>query len=119
VTLKFLALQGVPYIYIYIISRLRVNDLDSSPNIVRVIKSKRVRWTGHVARMDERRGVYSILVENREGKRPLGRHKRRWEDNIKMGLKEVGGGCGDWLELAQDGDSWRAFVSTVKKLRFP
>ena len=71
-----------------------LNDLYSSPNIVRMIKSRRVRWAGHVARMGERRGVYRVLVGRPEGKRPLGRPWRRWEDNIKMDIQEVG--CGAW-----------------------
>ena len=76
-----------------------LNDLYSSPNIVRVIKSRRMRWAGHVARMGERRGVYRVLVWKPEVKRPLGRTRRRWEDNIKMDLQEVG--CGVWT-----GSSW-------------
>ena len=93
--------------------------LYSLPNIVRVVKSRRMRWAGHVARMGERRGVYRVLVGKPEGKRPLGRPKRRWEDNIKMDLKEVGGDCGDWMELAQDRDRWWALVSTLMNLRVP
>ena len=96
-----------------------LNDLYSSPYIVRVIKSRRMRLAGHVARMGERKGVYRVLVGKSEGKRPLGRSRRRWEDNIKMDLQEVGGGCGDWIELAQDRDKWRALVSTVMNLRVP
>jgi len=89
-----------------------LNDLCSSPNIVRVIKSRRMRWTGHVARMGERRGVYRVLVGKPEGKRPLGRPRRRWEDNIKMD-QEVGcGGAMDWIDLAQDRDRW-ALVTAV------
>ena len=80
-----------------------LNDLYCSPNIVRVIKSRRMRWAGHVARMGERRGVYRVLVVKPEGKRPLGRPIRRWEDNIKMDLQEVGCGSMDWIELAQVG----------------
>jgi len=72
-----------------------------------------------VARMGEGRGVYRVLVGKPEGKRPMGRPRRRWEDNIKMGLQEVGGACGDWVELAQDRDRWRALVSTVMNLRVP
>ena len=87
-----------------------LNDLYSLPNIVRVVKSRRMRWAGHVARMGEDRGVHRVLLGKPEGKRPLGRPRRRWEDNIKMDLQEVGGGCGDWMELAQDRDRWRAFV---------
>ena len=94
-----------------------LNSLYSSPNIVRVIKWRRMRWAGHVARMGERRGVHKVLVGKPKGKRPLGRPRRRWEDNIKMDLQEVGRGCGDWMELAQDRDSWRALVSTVMNFR--
>ena len=72
-----------------------------------------------MARIGERRGVYRVLVGKPEGKRPLERTRRRWEDNIKMDLQEVGGGCGDWMELAQDKDRWRALVSTVMNLRVP
>ena len=80
-----------------------LNDL-YSPNIVRVIKSTRVRLAGHVARMVEGRGVYRVLVGKPEGKRPLGRSTCIWEDNIKMDLQEVGCGCMDWIALAQDRD---------------
>ena len=90
-----------------------LNDLYSSPNIVRVIKSRRLRWAGHVARMGEGRGVHKVLVGKPEGKRPVGIPRRRWEDNIKMDLQEVGRGSGDWMELAQDRDGWRALGSTV------
>ena len=79
-----------------------LNDLYSSPNIVRVIKSRRRRWTGHVARMGERRVTYRVLVGKPEGKRPFGRSRRRWEDNIKMDLQEVRCGGMDWIDLAQD-----------------
>ena len=72
-----------------------------------------------MARMTERRGVHEVLVGKPEGKRPLGRRRHRWEDNIKMGLEEVGRGCGDWMELAQDRDRWRALVSTVMNFRVP
>ena len=78
-----------------------------------------MRWAGHVARMREDRGVQRVLVEKPEEKRSLGRPRRRWEDNIKMDLKEVGWGRGDWMELAQDRDSWRALVSTVRDFRVP
>ena len=96
-----------------------LSDLYSLPNIVRVVKPRRMRWARHVARMGEGRGVYRGLVGKPEGKRPLGRPRRRWEDNIKMDLQEVGGCCGDWMELAQDRDRWRALVSTVMNLRVP
>ena len=96
-----------------------LNDLYSLPNIVRVVKSKRMRWAGHVVRRGEDRGVHRVLVEKPEGKRPLGRPRRRWEDNIKMDLQEVGGSRGKWMELAQDRDRWRALVGTVMYFRVP
>jgi hypothetical protein len=96
-----------------------LNDLYSLPNIVRVVKSRQMRWAGHVARRGEDRGVHRVLVVKPERKRPLGRPRCRWEDNIKMDLQEVGGGCGDWMELAQDRDRWRAFVGTVRDFRVP
>ena len=99
--------------------REELSDLYSLPNIVRVVKSRRMSWEGHVARMGQGRGVHTVLVGRPEGKRPLGRPRRRWGDNIKMDLKEVGGGCEDWMELAQDRDRWRALVSTVMNLRVP
>ena len=78
-----------------------------------------MRWAGIVARMGEDRGVHRVLVGKPEGKRPLGRPRRRWEDNIKMDLLEVGGGRGDWMELAQDRAGWRALVGTVRNFRVP
>ena len=81
-----------------------LNDLYASPNIVRVIKSRIMRWAGHVARIGDRKGVYRVFVGKPEGKRPLGGHRHRWEDNIKMGLQEVGCGNMDWIDLAQDRD---------------
>ena len=96
-----------------------LNNPYSSPNIVRMIKSRRMRWAGHVAHMEEGRGVHKVLVGKHEGKRPLGRPRRRWKDNIKMDLEEVGKGCGDWMELAEDRDRWRALVSTVMNFRVP
>ena len=88
-------------------------DLYSSPNIVRVIKSRRMRWAGHVACMGEEREGYSVLVGKPEGKRPLGRPRCRWVDNIRMDLQEVGCGYMDWIGLAQDIDRWRTLVSAV------
>ena len=90
-------------------------DLYSSPNIVRVIKLRRMRRAGHVARMGERRGMYRVLVGKPEGKRPLGRPRHRWEDNIKMDLLEVGCGGMDWI----DRDRWQALVNAVMNLRIP
>ena len=87
--------------------------------IVRVIKSRRMRWAGHVARMGEEREVNRVLVGKPEGKRPLGRPRRRWVDNIRMDLQEVGCGYMDWIGLVQDRDSWRTLVSAVMNLRVP
>jgi hypothetical protein len=78
-----------------------LNDLYSLPNIVRVVKSRRMRWAGHVALMGEERSVHRVLVRKPEGKSPLGSPKLRWENNIKMDVQKVGGGRGDWMELAQ------------------
>ena len=96
-----------------------LNDLHCSPNIVRVRKSRRIRWAGHVARMGERRDIYRVLVEKPEGKRPLGRPRRRQEDSIKMDLQEVGCWLMDWIELAQDRNRWRPLVNAVMNLRIP
>jgi hypothetical protein len=93
--------------------------LYSSPNFIRVIKSRRLRWAGHVARMRERRGAYRALVGKPEGRRPLGRPRRRWEDNITMDLREGGWEGADWIDLAQDRDRWLALVYTVMNLQVP
>ena len=96
-----------------------LNDLYTSPNIVRVINSRRMRWVGHVTHMGEERGVYRVLVGKPEGRRPLGRPRRRWVDNIRTDLLEVGCGHMDWIGLAQDRDRWRTLVSAVMNLRVP
>ena len=96
-----------------------LNHLYCSPNIVRVIKSRRMRWAGHVARMGEERWVYRVLVGKPEGRRPLGRPRRRWVDDIRMYLQEVGCGYVDWTGLAQDRDRWRTLVSAVMNLGVP
>jgi hypothetical protein len=93
------------------------DNLYSSPNIVRVIKSRRVRWVRHVARVGEGRSVYGILVGRFEGKRPLGRSRHGWEDNIKLDLKEIWIDGANWIQLAQDRFQWRAFVNTMVNLR--
>ena len=87
-----------------------LNDLYCSHNIFLMINSRRMRWAGHVARRGERIGVYRVLVGKPEGKRPLGRPRHRWENNIKTDLQEVGCRGMDWIELAQDRDRWRALV---------
>jgi hypothetical protein len=96
-----------------------LHSLYSSPNIVKVIKSMRMRSAGHVARMEEGRCAYRVMVGRPEGKRPLGRSRRRWEDNIKMDLREIGIDGENWIRLAQERVQWRAFVSTVMNLRVP
>ena len=96
-----------------------LNDLYCSPNVVRVIKSRRMRWAGHVACMGERRGICRVLVGKPERRKPLERHRRRLEDNIKMGLQEVGCRCMDWVKLGQDRDSWWALVNAAVNLHVP
>ena len=86
---------------------------------VRVIKSRRTRWAGHVAHMGEERGVYRVLVGKPEGRSPLGRPRRRWADNIRTDLQEVGCVYMDWIGLAQDRERWRTLVSVVMNLRVP
>jgi hypothetical protein len=96
-----------------------LHGLYSSPSIVRVIKARKMRWAGQVARMGEVRGSYNILVGRPEGRRPLGRPRRRWEDNTNIDLSEIGFGYVDWIYWAQDRDRWRALVKTVMNLRVP
>jgi hypothetical protein len=94
-----------------------LHNLYLSPDIIRQVKSRRMRWAGHVARMGEERKVYKVLVGKAEGKRPLGRPRRRWEDGLRMDLREIGLGGVDWIRLSQDRDRWRAVVSAVMNLR--
>jgi hypothetical protein len=96
-----------------------LHDLYSSPNIVRMIKSRRMRWAGHVAGMGEGRAVCRVLVGRPEGKRPLGRSRCRWEDNINIDLREIKINLVNWIRLAQDWVQWWAFVNTVLNLRIP
>jgi hypothetical protein len=97
----------------------KLHDLYSSPSIIRIMKARRMRWAGHVARMWEKRNACRLLVENPEGRMPLGRPRRRWLDNIRMDLVELGWGDVDWIGLAQDRDRWRALVNSALNLRFP
>jgi hypothetical protein len=96
-----------------------LRDLYSSPSINRIIKSRRMRWVGHVARMGEKKNAYRLLVGKPEGKRQLGRPRSRWVDNIRMDLVEVGWGDVDWIGLAKDRNRWRALVNVVMNLRVP
>jgi hypothetical protein len=95
------------------------NDLYSTPNIIRLIKLRRKRWERHVASKGERRGVYRVLVGTAEGKRPLGRPRRKWENDIKMDLQEVECERVDYIYLAQNRERWRALVNAVMNLRVP
>jgi hypothetical protein len=96
-----------------------LHDLYSSPSIIRIIKARRMSWAGHIALMGENRNVYRLLVGKSEGRRPLGRPRRRWLDNIRMDLVEVGCGDVEWIGLAQDRDRWRALVNSALNLRVP
>jgi hypothetical protein len=96
-----------------------LRDLYSLPSIIRIIKSRKMRWAGHVALMGEKRNSYRLLVGKPEGKRPLGRPRRRLVDSIRMDVGEVGWGDVDWIGLAQDRDRWRALVNSVLNLRVP
>jgi hypothetical protein len=96
-----------------------LRDLYSSPSIIRIIKFRRMRWSGHVARMEEKSNAYRLLVGKPEGKRPLGRPRCRWVDNISMDLGKVGWGDVDWIGLAKDRNRWRALVNSVLNLRVP
>jgi hypothetical protein len=96
-----------------------LHNLYSSPSIIRMNTSRRMRWAGHVARMGAKTNAYRILVRMPEGKRPLGRPRRRWVENIKMDLREIGWDGIDWIDLAQDRDQWRALVNAVMNRRVP
>jgi hypothetical protein len=96
-----------------------LRDLYSSPSIIRIIKPRRMRWAGHVARMGEKRNAYRLVVLKPEGKRRLGRPRRRWVDNIRMDLREMEWGDVDWIGLAQDRNRWRALVNLVLNFRVP
>ena len=96
-----------------------LHSLYRSPNIVRGIKARRVRWAGHVARMEEGRSAFKILTDKPTGKRLLGRPRRRWEDNIRMDLEEIGINARNWVDSAQDRNYWRALVNAALNLRVP
>jgi hypothetical protein len=96
-----------------------IHDWYSSPSIIRIIKSRRMRWARHLARMGQKRNAYRLLVGKLKGKRPLGRPRRRWLDNIRMDVVEVGWGDIDWIGLAKDRDRWRALVNSVLNLWAP
>jgi hypothetical protein len=96
-----------------------LHNLYSSPSIIRMIKPRRMGWAGHVAQVGERRNAYRILMGRPEGRRPLGRPRRRWVDNNKMDLREIGWDGIDWIDLAEDRDQWRALMNTVMNLRVP
>jgi hypothetical protein len=97
--------------------RGELHNLSLSPDIIRQIKSRRMRWARHVARMGEERNVYRDLVGKPEGRKSLGRPRRRWEDGIKLDLREICWRCVDWIQLAEDRDHWRAVVNAVMNLR--
>jgi hypothetical protein len=96
-----------------------LHDVYSSPSIIRIIKARRMRWAGHVARMGKKRNTFKLLVGKSKGRRPLGKPRRRWFDNNKMDLVEVEWGDVDWIGLAQDRGRWRALVNSVLNLRVP
>jgi hypothetical protein len=96
-----------------------LHNLYTSPNIIRVIKSRRLRWARSIARMGKLRNAYNILVGKPEGKRPLGRLMCRWEDNIRTDLREIGWEDVNWMRLAPDRGQWRALLNTVMNLRVP
>jgi hypothetical protein len=103
------------------LSRVKENlyGLYSSPNVIRVMKSRRMGWAGHATHMGDRRGAYRVLVGRPEGNTPLGRPRRRWDNDIRMDLKETGWLGVAWIELAQDRDRWRTLLDAVMNLRVP
>ena len=101
------------------LQNVELHSLYSSPNVIRNLKSRRLRWAGHVERMELSRNAYRILMGKLEEKRPLGRPRCRWEDNIKIDLREVDCDAGDWIDLAQDRDQRWTYVLTVMVLRVP
>jgi hypothetical protein len=116
-----LVLDSIRWIIHFKVSTLfkvtvELRDLYSLPSIIRIIKSRRMRWVGHVARMGEKRNAYRLLVGKPEGKRPLGRPRCRWVDNIRMDLGEVEWGDVDWIGLAKDRNRWRALVNLILNL---
>jgi hypothetical protein len=94
-----------------------LHNLYCSPSIIRMNKSRRMKWAGHVTRMMEKRNTYRVLMGKPEGKRPLGRYRRRWEDNVKMNLGEIGWSDMEWIDLAKDRNQWRALVNTIMNFR--
>jgi hypothetical protein len=96
-----------------------LHDLYCSPSIIRIIRSRRMRWAGHVALIGDKRNAYRLFLGKQEGNRPLGKPRRRWVDNIRMDLGEVGWGDVDWIGLVQDRNRWRAVVNSVLNLRVP
>jgi hypothetical protein len=114
---RFLAAVFMKYHFFWDVTRS--HWVVAFQNYDTALKSRRLRWAGHVARMGERRGAYRALVGKPEGRKPLGRPRRRWEDNIKMDLREIGCGGADWIDLAQDRDMWRTVVNTVMNLLVP
>jgi hypothetical protein len=111
--------HGIIVVLLISLHNEELHGLYSSPSIIRVIKTRRMRWAGHVACMGDVRCAYNILVGRPEGRRPLGRPRRRWEGNIKMDVTEIGFGDVEWIHLAQDRDRWLALVNTVMNLRVP
>jgi hypothetical protein len=97
----------------------KLHNLYCSPNTIRMIKLSRMGWAGHVARVEERKNVYRVLVRNPEGKRPVGTRRHKWDDDIKVDLREIVWGGMDWIDLAEDRDQWRALVNTIMNLRVP